>query len=337
MRIKLVFLEQNIYRFTGFLNMILKSSFKEVTGIIMTITKERITVVYDYILLTEDIKVIDFSNTENENFVYAYYYYDLNLVPINNIAQTIDEIVLSNGTNNNVPIEEATIRFSLEYVKEIISLASDKNSKSLCIKAIKNHNTSDFFKTLFDVHVIMADQIEKTLTFPFRSRVNSIKLNEINYGTDLIEFNHLLSILKNVGYKTIKKGLKVVLLYFKKESDKFNLIYQFDRSSFRSLYFASEDVSCYSDEDIVMKTYAIIPNSLNRLFPGTINEDYSLIEELFLSNEYITMKLSCACVNKKDGTQLSEVYSQAIQSIRIKELSPEEVMEINELNNHNDD
>lgn len=301
----------------------------------MTITKERITVIYDYFDLTQDMKVCDFSNTGSENFIYAYYYYDLNLVPTNNKVQTIDEVGVYNGTANNVPIEEVTIRFSLDHVKEIILLANDQNTKSVCIKAIKNTNKNEFFKTLFDVHVVMADKIEKTTTFPFRSRIHSVTLKEIDYGNDLNEFNHLVSILKNVSYKATQKGLKILMLYFKKEYDQYSLIYQFDLKSFKSLTFDPEDVDCFSEEDTVMKTYAIIPYSLNKIFPGTtMNEDYLYNEEMFLSNEYLTMKLSCASVNEQE-TQSCEIYSQAIQTIRIKELSPEELMEIQRIeNNH---
>ena len=119
MKLLLEFIEANISKFNDFLMSIIRCN-NDASGIIATLSKEKIEVIYDYKYIHDDYQNFDCNEVSSSQFQYHFFTYDLNLNESDEKEKTIDNFNFVSKYNNVI-----TLRISMDNLKQLSNMLKD--------------------------------------------------------------------------------------------------------------------------------------------------------------------------------------------------------------------
>ena len=119
MKLLLEFIEANISKFNDFLMTIIRCN-NDANGIIATLSKDRIEVIYDYKYIHDDYQNFDCSEVSSSQFQYHFFTYELNLNESDEKEKTIDNFNFVSKYNNVI-----TLRISMDNLKQLSKMLKD--------------------------------------------------------------------------------------------------------------------------------------------------------------------------------------------------------------------
>ncbi len=334
MKLLLEFIEANISKFNDFLMTIIRCN-NDANGIIATLSKDRIEVIYDYKYIHDDYQNFDCSEVSSSQFQYHFFTYELNLNESDEKEKTIDNFNFVSKYNNVI-----TLRISMDNLKQLSNMLKDTKLTALQLKAVnyKNYKSkleedssdNSKYKTMLSIKDMNADNMDNTsvdssLSILIKAVKKPFLLSNRVFSDKIINISYNLKYINCLGKTAAKRDINTIYMDIAVTEEYIKVRFQLENlSRITKLHNIKEDnLACVCPYN---RRFAILTDHLLTISEKLNSSRASEFQYLIIYEQYMELRMFYNSFKDSDNTK-EKPYMTSSFSIPIK-LLDEDQMEL---------